>query len=60
MFCIKTNVFVISANIQLVNLALPVDPPFAGVTATVSGFGQTAQSKCIAPFSLQNKIKNSY
>jgi hypothetical protein len=55
-----TNVFVISDNIQLVNLPLDTDDTFAGETATVSGFGLTAQSKCIAPFNLQSKINNGY
>jgi hypothetical protein len=57
-FCIKTYLFVISANIQPVNLPLPTDPTFVGVTATVSGWGRTAQCKCIATFNLQSKIKD--
>jgi hypothetical protein len=55
-----TKVFVISDNIQPVNLPLPTDPTFAGVTATISGWGLTSQSKFIAPFNLQSNIKNGY
>jgi hypothetical protein len=54
---IKTYVFVISDNIQPVNLPLATDGTFLGVWATVSGFGHTTESKWIAPFNLQSKIK---
>jgi hypothetical protein len=53
-FCIKQYVFVISDNIQLVNLAPVSSGTFAGVTATISG---TARCKCIAPFNLQSTDK---
>jgi hypothetical protein len=58
-FCIKTYVFVISDNIQPVNLPLPTDGTFDGVTAIITGFGYT-DSKWIAPFNLQSKIRNGY
>jgi hypothetical protein len=59
-FCIKTYVFVISDNIQLVNLPLPTDGNFVGEMATVSGWGRTEQSKCIATLNWQSDMKNGY
>jgi hypothetical protein len=53
----KPYVFVISGNIQPVNLALPTDGTFVGVTATASGWGWTSEGKCIALLNLQSMIK---
>jgi hypothetical protein len=48
MFCIKMYVFVISANIQVVNLAQPTEGLFIGYDASVAGWGRAIESKCIA------------
>jgi len=53
MFCIKTCVFIVSDNIRPVGLpAVSTTNTFVGVTALVSGFGLTQQSKCVGPFNL--------
>ena len=50
MVCIKTYVFIVSDNIRPVQLPAANAGNFAGVTAIVSGFGRTTQSKCVDPF----------
>jgi len=52
MFCIKTYVFIVSDNIRPVTLPATNAGTFAGVTAQVSGFGRTTQSKCVDPFNM--------
>jgi hypothetical protein len=59
-FCINTYVFVISDNIQPVNLPLPTDGDLVGVTAAASGWGRAETGKCIAKFNLQGNIKDDY
>ena len=50
MFCIKTYVFIVSDNIRPVILPTQTTNTFVGVTALVSGWGSTIQSKCVDPF----------
>jgi len=58
MFCIKTCVFIVSDNIRPVALpAISNTNTFVGVTAQVSGFGRTTQSKCVDRFNLYSKDK---
>jgi len=53
MFCIKTFVFIVSDKIKPVRLPhISTTDTFVGVTANVSGFGLTEQSKCVDPFNL--------
>jgi hypothetical protein len=52
-------VFIISDNVQLVALPTAADASntFAGVTAQVSGFGATTQSKCVDRLNLHSTHK---
>jgi hypothetical protein len=58
-FYIKKCVFIISDNIQPVALTTAADASntFAGVTAQVSGFGQTTERKCVERLNLHSTHK---
>jgi hypothetical protein len=52
-------VFIVSANIKPVNLpsSSQASDTFEGVTAVVSGFGKTSESKCVEPFNSHSTHK---
>ena len=47
----------VSDNIQTVALPTSTSNTFVGVTALISGFGRTSQSKCVDPFNLYSTDK---
>ena len=58
MFCIKTFVFILSDTMWPVSLPpVSTTDTFVGVTALLSGFGRTTQSKCFHTFNLKTQIK---
>ena len=48
-------VFIVSDNIQPVQLPAANAGTFVGETAIISGFGRTVDSKCVDPFNSYSK-----
>jgi len=60
MFCTKTCVVIVSDTLQPVALAPDDGNTYEGVTALVSGYGKSEESKCVDPFNLYSTDKNCY